>query len=342
LLQANFSFVCFVFLTTTMSTTSATEQALNITLNDVKAAAERIKGVAHRTPVLTCSALDGLAGSELYFKCENFQKVGAFKFRGAYNSVSKLADEEVKKGVVTHSSGNHAQALALAAKLKGVPAYIVMPEGAPKVKKNAVIGYGAKVIECANNLQAREDTANKVVQETGATFIHPYDYQPVIEGQGTAGLELLEEVSDLDVIVAPVGGGGLLSGICVAAKGINPNIKIIAGEPKGADDAYRSMQAGVLIPQTNPVTIADGLKTSVGNLNWAIIQQNVERIITVSEEEIKKAMKLIWERMKIVVEPSGAVPFAAILSDEFRSYGFKKVGIVLSGGNVDLDDWKWT
>lgn len=240
-----------------------------VTLSDVQQAAERIRGLAHRTPIITCSTLDLLAGRSLYFKCENLQKVGAFKFRGACNAIAKLDPEAAKAGVVTHSSGNHAQALALAARMRGIPAHVVMPTTASPVKREAVLNYGAHVIDCEPTLEARDSTAARVVKETGGIFIPPYDHPDIIAGQGTVALEMLEEVPDLDAIIAPVGGGGLLSGICIAAKGIKPSIRIFAGEPQGADDAARSMAAGALIPQTNPQTIADGLLTSLGEAHLA-------------------------------------------------------------------------
>jgi threonine dehydratase len=312
----------------------------------VKRAAAALTGVVHRTPVMTCSAIDAIAGRRLYFKCENFQKVGAFKFRGAVNAVSLLSDEDAVNGVVTHSSGNHAQALALAAKMRGVPAYIVMPSTASSVKKAAVEGYGAEVIVCEPTLAARESTAENVQAQTGATFIHPYDNDDVIAGQGTAMLELFEQVSELhaelDAVITPVGGGGLLGGTCIAASGLDSSIKVFAGEPLGADDAARSFEAGRLIPQTGPKTIADGLMTSLGQRNWGIISQHVEQIVTVSDDEIVSAMRLLWERAKLLVEPSSAVALAAVLSDRFdagESAG--SVGVILSGGNVDLEHLPW-
>lgn len=317
-----------------------------VTFENVQRAATTIAGVAHRTPVMTCSAIDKLAGRRLFFKCENFQKVGAFKFRGAFNAVSQLTDEAAANGVVTHSSGNHAQALALAAKMRGVPAYIVMPSTAPGVKKAAVEGYGAEVIVCEPTLAARESTADEVQARTGATFIHPYDNDDVIAGQGTAMLELFEQVAELgaslDAVITPVGGGGLLSGTCLAARGLDSSIRIFAGEPAGADDAARSFAAGELIPQTGPNTIADGLLTSLGQRNWSIIQQHVEQIVTVSDDEIVAAMRLLWERAKLLVEPSSAVVLAAILSDQFEAASdVESVGVVLSGGNVDLERLPW-
>jgi threonine dehydratase len=311
-------------------------------LNDVRAAAERIAGLAHRTPVATCATIDRLAGRRVFFKCEHLQKVGAFKFRGACNAVIKLTDEAAAQGVVTHSSGNHAQAVALAARMRGIAAHIVMPSDALAVKRRAVEGYGGRVIECEPTLEARDTTAEAVIAETGATFIHPYDHPDIIAGQGTSALELLDQVPKLDAIVVPVGGGGLISGICVAAKGIDPGIRIFAAEPLGADDAARSKAAGKLIPQTGPDTIADGLLTSMGELTWPIIRDYVERVVTVSEEEIVAAMRLAWERAKLLIEPSAAVAVAAVLSDTFRAIeGIDRVGVVLSGGNVDLDHLPW-
>lgn len=309
---------------------------------DVQTAADRIAGVARRTPVMTCGMLDEMAGRKLFFKCENFQKVGAFKFRGAFNAVSQLSDDDASRGVVTHSSGNHAQALALAAKMRGVPAFIVMPSSASTVKRVAVEGYGAEVILCEPTLEARETTADEVQQRTGATFIHPYDHPHIIAGQGTATLELMEQSrelgAELDAIIAPVGGGGLLSGTCIAASGSDPRPRIFAAEPLGADDAARSFAAGELIPQTGPDTIADGLLTSLGDLTWPIIRDHVERIFTVSDEQIVEAMRLLWERAKLLIEPSSAVVLAAVLSDAFREVeGAETLGLIVSGGNVSLD-----
>lgn len=315
----------------------------DITLDDVREAAKRIAGKAHRTPVMTCSTIDRRAGRVLFFKCENFQKVGAFKFRGACNAVFKLSNEMARRGVVTHSSGNHAQALALAAKMRGIPAHIVMPKNASPVKRNAVEEYGGRVILCEPTLDARETTAAAVVAETGATLIPPYDHADVIAGQGTAALELLEAVPNLDAIVTPVGGGGLLSGCAIVASAWSRPIHVFAGEPKGADDAARSKAAGKLIPQTGPKTIADGLLTSLGELTWPIIRDRVERIFTVSEEEIVAATRLTWERAKLLIEPSSAVAIAAVLTEEFRGlHGLERLGIVLSGGNVNLDHLPWT
>jgi threonine dehydratase/serine racemase len=310
-----------------------------INSSDVHAAAERIAGVAHRTPVMTCGMLDELTGRRLFLKCENYQKVGAFKFRGAFNAVSQLGEDEALRGVVTHSSGNHAQALALAARMRGVPAFIVMPETALPVKQAAVEGYGAEVILCEPTLEARQKTADEVQQRTGATFIHPYDHRHIIAGQGTATFEFVEQVGELgatlDAIITPVGGGGLLSGTCIAARSLDPRPRIFAAEPLGADDAARSFAAGQLIPQTSPNTIADGLLTSLGELTWPIIR---EMIFTVTDEQIVSAMRLLWERAKLLIEPSSAVVLAAVLDERFREVeGVASLGLILSGGNVSLD-----
>lgn len=303
--------------------------------SDVESAYERIKNRVRRTPVLTCKSLNEIAGAEFYFKCENFQKVGAFKFRGATNAVLLLSDEQAKKGVATHSSGNHAQALALAAKNRGIRAQIVMPSNSPDVKINAVKGYGAEIHFCEPTLEAREATLAKIVEKSGAIFIHPYRNFDVISGQGTAAKELIEDVPKLDVVMAPVGGGGLLSGTCLSAAALSPETKIVAGEPKGADDAARSLEAGEIIPSTNPKTIADGLLTSLSDRTFAIISKHVDRILTAGEESIVESLKLIFERAKIVVEPSAAVCFAAALENRDFFAG-KRVAIILSGGNIDL------
>ncbi|MBW3467693.1 pyridoxal-phosphate dependent enzyme [Arthrospiribacter ruber] len=304
-------------------------------LIEIKQAHIRIQPFIHRTPLLTSQAINEIADAELYFKCENFQKVGAFKARGAANAVSKLGEEAKKNGVATHSSGNHAAALARAASVAGIPAYIVMPSNAPEIKKKAVKGYGGKIIECEPTLQARETTLDEVVKETGATFIHPYDNYDVIEGQATCALEMWEEGIAFDALMAPVGGGGLLGGTALTSHYLSPDTKIIAGEPEGADDAFRSFQAKKLIPMQGPKTIADGLLTSLGKLNFEIILKHVDDIVTVSDEEIISAMRLIYERMKIVIEPSCAVPLAALLKNK-KHFEDQKVGIILSGGNVDL------
>jgi threonine dehydratase len=310
------------------------------TLTDIRAAAERIRPYAHRTPVLTCNSLDEKVGAQVFLKCENLQKVGAFKFRGACNATYSLTDEEARLGVATHSSGNHAQALALAARMRGIPAYIVMPDNAPQVKKDAVAGYGGQITFCEPTLAARESTLARIVEETGAAIVHPYNNERVIAGQGTAALELLEEVPDLDVVIAPVGGGGLLSGTSLAAKGLNPRIRVIAGEPEMADDAWRSLQADRIIPSENPRTIADGLLTSLGTLTFPIIRENVEQIVTVSEAGIIASMKFVWERAKIVIEPSSAVAVGVLWERKIDLTGLK-VGVILSGGNVDLGKLPW-
>jgi threonine dehydratase/serine racemase len=313
-----------------------------VSLEEIREAARRLDGVAHRTPVLTSATLDELAGRSVFLKCENFQKVGAFKFRGAYNAVACIEDAAAARGVVTHSSGNHAQALALAARRRGIPAYIVMPSNASAVKRRAVEGYGAEVVECEPTLVAREATAALVLEKTGATFVPPYDDPRVIAGQGTIGLELLGELPDLDGIVTPVGGGGLVTGVCLAAQALRPSIRVFGAEPKGADDAARSKAAGELMPQNSPKTIADGLLTSLGQLTWPVIRDRVEAVVTVGDDEIVRAMRFIWERVKIVIEPSAAVAVAAVLSDAFRELsGLERVGVVLSGGNVDLDRLPW-
>jgi len=303
--------------------------------SDIEKAHQLVKKYAHRTPVLFSASINAIVDSDLHFKCENFQKVGAFKFRGACNAVFSLSGEEAQKGVATHSSGNHAAALALAAKMRGVTAHIVMPSNSPEIKKKAVAGYGAKITLCEPNLQARESTLTQVVEQTGATEIHPYNNFNVIAGQGTAAKELIEDAGEFDVIMAPVGGGGLLSGTALSAKHLLPNCKVIAAEPAGADDAYRSFHSKTIVPSVNPKTIADGLLTSLGQRNFAIILDKVDDIVTVSEESIVEAMRLIWERMKIIIESSSAVPLAAILEKKV-DVQHKKVGIILSGGNLDL------
>ncbi len=310
-----------------------------VSFADVQSAVGTIQPYAHRTPVVTCDTLNQMSGAELFFKCENFQKVGAFKYRGACNAVFQLSEEDAANGVVTHSSGNHAQALALAGRTRGIQAHIVMPTTAPAVKRSAVEGYGANVIECEPTLEARETTAKQVQSETGATFIHPYNHPHVIAGQGTAALELLEEVADVTTIVAPVGGGGLISGTCIATKGIDSTIDVIAAEPLGADDAARSKAAGELLPQSGPNTIADGLLTGLGDLTWPYVRDQVSEVRTVTEEEIISAMRLFWERAKIVIEPSSATALAVALKTNWPANS--RVGIIISGGNVDLAKLPW-
>ncbi len=309
-----------------------------VSFEDVRDAARRVGGQVHRTPVVTCATLNRMAGRALYFKCEHLQRVGAFKFRGATNAVSHLPAERAARGVVTHSSGNHAQALALAARRRGIPAHVVMPTSAPAVKRAAVVGYGARVIPCAPTLQAREETTAQVLAETGGTLVHPYDDPQVIAGQGTAALELLEDVPELDAILAPVGGGGLMAGTCIAARGVAPSVRLWGAEPTGADDAARSFAAGRLIPQTAPDTVADGLLTSLGQRTWPILRDHLEGILTAPDDAIIHAMRLLWERAKLLVEPSAAVPLAAILQGGLTGHPeIQRVGIILSGGNVQLD-----
>lgn len=302
---------------------------------EVQDARERVRPYVHNTPVITSRLIDELSGAVIYFKCENFQKMGAFKMRGAVNAILQLNDVERKKGVVTHSSGNFAQALSLASKNLGVKAYIVMPSNAAIVKKDAVESYGGIISESEPTLKAREEEANRIVDETGGAFLHPSNNTNVILGQGTAAMELLEEVPDLDFIFTPVGGGGLIAGTAMAAHYFGDNCKTIGGEPMQADDAYRSMLSGNIETNDTAITIADGLRTNLGDKNFPIIKKYVNEIIRVEEQEIIAAMKLLWERLKIVIEPSSAVPFAALLKEKKRFKG-KRIGIVLSGGNVDL------
>lgn len=305
------------------------------TFSDIQLAHARIGGQIHRTPVMTSSNINGIIGAEVYFKCENFQKVGAFKFRGASNAVLSLSHQEAARGVTTHSSGNHAAALALAARSRGIGCYVVMPRTAPKPKIEAVRHYGAGITFCEPTLKSREETLEVIVKQTGATVIHPYDNVLVIAGQGTAALELLEQSPPLDCILAPVGGGGLLSGTSLAARAMVPQIRVFGCEPVNADDACRSFRAGRLYPSVNPSTIADGLLTSLSQRTFAIIRANVEDILTVSEVSILRAMFLVWQRMKIIIEPSSAVAVAALMENHALFSG-KRVGVILSGGNVDL------
>ena len=305
-------------------------------ITDIKNAAQRIGKYIHHTPVFTSRSINEITGAELFFKCENFQKTGSFKFRGACNAVFSLDEKVMSKGAATHSSGNHAAALALAASIRGAGAYIVMPDNAPLIKKKAVKGYGAEITFCEPTLQARESALDAVVERTSATVIHPYNNFNVICGQGTCALEVLEEVDKPDILITPVGGGGLLSGTAVSVKGLSPSTKVYAAEPAGADDAYRSFKSGRLIPSVSPSTIADGLLTSLGEINFTIIKKYVDDIFTVPDESIVRAMRLIWERMKIIVEPSSAVPLAVVMDNPgvFRK---KRVVVILSGGNVDIE-----
>ncbi|MFA5669248.1 MAG: pyridoxal-phosphate dependent enzyme [Balneolaceae bacterium] len=309
-------------------------------LLEIEKANSLISNYAHNTPVFTSMSFNERTNASVYFKCENFQRVGAFKFRGACNAVMSLTEEDAKFGVATHSSGNHAQALALSAKLRGIKAYVVMPENAPKVKVAAVKGYSAEVTFCESTLAARESTLQEVVSRTQATIIHPYNDARIVAGQGTAALELLRSHPDLDVIMTPVGGGGLLSGTAIAAKALKPSIQVIGAEPANVDDAYRSFYAKKLIPVTRTDTIADGLRTSLGELPFSIILNQVDDIITTTEKEIVEAMRFIWERMNIIIEPSSAVPAAVILNNP-SLFKNKKVGVIVSGGNVDLGNLPW-
>ncbi len=312
---------------------------MTVTKQDIIEAHERIKPYIHRTPVLQSVLIDEMFGCKFYFKCENFQKIGAFKIRGGMNASLLLPKSKLEKGIATHSSGNHAQAIALAANLLNTKAYIVMPDNSPSVKVNAVKGYGAEITFCVPTLQAREDTMEEVIGRTGAEFIHPFNDERIVAGQATAAKELIEEVNGLDIIIAPVGGGGLLSGASLSAKYFGNGIKVYAGEPEGAADAVLSFKSGKVESAPYIKTIADGLLTTLGDITLGIIRENVEGIFTVTEEEIINAMRLVYERMKIVIEPSSAVPLAAIIKniDQFRN---KRVGIIVSGGNVDLSSFK--
>jgi threonine dehydratase len=312
---------------------------MKITKASIEAAAIRIAPYIHNTPIMTCKSINALYGLDLYFKCENFQKIGAFKIRGGMNASLQLTKEQLEKGVATHSSGNHAQALAFAAKMLGIKAYIVMPESSPQVKVNAVRGYGAEVTICASNQAARESTLQSIVDQTGATFIHPYDNDEVITGQATCVKEIIEAMPDVDIVVTPVGGGGLLSGTCLGAHYFKPGLKVYAGEPEGAADAVLSIQSGKVEKAPFVNTIADGLLTTLSERTLEIIQAHVADILLVSEDEIKAALRLVYERMKIIIEPSCAVPLAAVLKNPDLFKG-KKVSIILTGGNVYLSKFK--
>lgn len=313
---------------------------MSLSLADLHASAARLAPLAHRTPVLTSAGLDALAGSALHFKCENFQRGGAYKFRGAANAVASLTDAQAAAGVVTHSSGNHATCLSLAAKLRGIPAHIVVPRNAPLIKQRAIATYGGRLTLCEPTLAARQAEADRIQRETGAVFVHPYDNELVIAGQGTVALELFEQVRGLEVIIAPVSGGGLLSGLGIAARASQPAVEVWGAEPALADDAFRSLRDGQLRANQNTATIADGLRASLSERTFDLIRQHVRGIVTVTEEQIIHAMRLIWERMKLVVEPSAAVPLAAVLAapENFRG---RRVAVVLTGGNVDLEKLPW-
>lgn len=302
----------------------------------IEQAFKRISDIVNNTAVMTSRTLNSLVKADIYFKCENFQRVGAFKFRGAYNALSLLSEKDKKRGVITHSSGNHAQAVALAASILGIKATIIMPKGAPPNKINATKEYGAEIVFCDNTLKARSQTTEKLIEKYQYVLIHPYDNHDVLCGQGTAAYELIKEIGNLDIIVAPLGGGGLLSGTALATRELCPNAQIFGVEPSMADDAFRSVQAGYIIESTYPDTIADGLRTSICERTFDIIRKNVDHIVTVSEVEIIKAMRFHLQRMKIIVEPSGAVPLAALLSNKINVKD-AKVGIIISGGNIDIE-----
>jgi len=311
-----------------------------LTLEHIREAHARIRDKINRTPVMTSHTLDEQSGATLYFKCENFQKIGAFKARGATNAVFLLSDEEARRGVATHSSGNHAAALSRAARLRGIPAHIVMPTNVPKAKQASVRRYGGQITFCEPTIASREAAAARVIAETGAQLVHPYNDLRVMAGQGTAALELLQDVPDLDMVLAPVGGGGLISGTAVAAKGVKPGIRVIAVEPAGADDAARSFRANRILSNEHPTTVADGLRGQLGEHTFRTIRKNVDDIVTVSEAAIIQSMRTMWEVMKILVEPSAAVPYAALI-ERGIDVGGKRVGIIVSGGNLDLDELPW-
>ena len=310
------------------------------TFDDVLAAHERIKPHIHRTPVLTSNFLNALTGAKLFFKCENFQKAGVFKARGASNAVFSLPEDVLDKGVATHSSGNHALSLSYAAGRRGIPCTVVMPRTAPQAKKDAVKGYGGRIVECEPSTSSREASFAEVVKETGAEFVHPYNDHRVIAGQGTCSRELIEQVPDLDAVIAPIGGGGMISGTCLTLSNLAPTMEIYAAEPEQADDAYRSFKAGHIIADDAPETVADGLKVPLKELTWHFVSNHVTDILTASEQEIVDAMKLIWKRMKIVMEPSSAVPLATILKNK-KVFAGKRVGVIITGGNVDLNKLPW-
>ena len=308
---------------------------------DMLAARERVTPHIHRTPVLTSTYLNELTGASLFFKCENFQKAGAFKVRGACNAVFGLSDDMLEKGVATHSSGNHALSLSYAAGQRGIPCHVVMPRTAPQAKKDAVRGYGGNITECEPSTSSREEVFAQVQAETGAEFVHPYNDPRVIAGQGTCSAELIEQVEGLDAVIAPIGGGGMVSGTCLTLSNLAPDVQIYAAEPEQADDAARSFRAGHIIADDAPETVADGLKVPLKDLTWHFVSNHVTDILTASDQEIVEAMKLIWKRMKIVMEPSSAVPLATILKNR-DTFAGKRVGVIITGGNVDLDALPWT
>lgn len=310
------------------------------TFDDVKAAHERIQPWVHRTPVLTSQTLNGMSGAELYFKCENFQKAAAFKARGATNAVFSLSEDELSRGVATHSSGNHALSLSRAAQCRGIPCTVIMPETAPRAKMRAVEGYGGTIITCKPSVQAREAALEEYVARTGANFVHPFNDHRVIAGQATCARELLEDVGELDAVVAPIGGGGMISGTSLTCANVAPQTRIYAAEPKNADDAYRSFKAGHIIEDDAPDTVADGLRVSLRPLTWHFVSNYVHDILLASEEEIIDAMRLVWERMKIVIEPSSAVAVATVLKNP-EIFSGRRVGVILTGGNVDMDKLPW-
>jgi threonine dehydratase len=314
--------------------------AADLTIQDVRAARERIAPYIHRTPVLTSSFLNELTGAQLFFKCENFQKAGAFKVRGASNAVFGLSDEQAARGVATHSSGNHALSLSYAAGRRGIPCHVVMPRTAPQAKKDAVRGYGGIITECEPSTTSREEVFARVQEETGAEFVHPYNDPRVIAGQATCSAELIEQVEGLDAVIAPIGGGGMVSGTCLTLSNLAPDVKIYAAEPEQADDACRSFKAGHIIADDAPVTVADGLKVPLKENTWHFVSRNVTDILTASEDEIVDAMKLTWARMKIVIEASCAVPLAVILKNR-EVFAGRRVGVIITGGNVDLDNLPW-
>jgi threonine dehydratase len=320
-------------------TSAQTEQTAAIAAPDlqtIRAAHERIRSQIHRTPVFTSESLDAMTGAHLFFKCENLQKTGSFKFRGATNAVFSLTDEEAKRGVITVSSGNHGAAVSLAAHRRGIPAWVVMPGEAPRAKRQAVEAYGGRVTECEYSMESREAVCKALQKQTGAILIHPYNNANVIAGQGTAAVELLEDVPDLDIVITPVSGGGLLSGTAIASKSLKPSIRVVGAEPKNADDAYRSLAAGKIEPAAKTQTVADGLRAVLCSLTFSILRRHVDEIALITEEEILATMRLLWERLKLIVEPSGAVSAGIVFHNKIAARG-KRIGIVLSGGNLDLD-----